>query len=367
MKNYSEFFNLLEAGNPSGTYAVLNKDSIKTIQGLLRSPNLQGCTLKGLNKAGNVILEAPTKGGSALVLLNMAGGYIKQGDTEVIQDGTKTQNYLNSFVTDITAPDKSVLIEQLKTSYPSAQLQSEMAQNNGMWLFKDAEGNTFQVKAFYDKDGDLQTEVYNSQGEKVSTNQKKTNNDQITTNRLTNTDIQRVGGAIIKTVRNELTQLTNEKFPDGFRSISVQIIGTGKKKESQLQLRKRLMEGEVVSQPADLRIVVSFYPGQKPVLEANNWNKETALEYLNQAKENLLNKYAKGLTFKDPNLGVNHLVSLSDLNKIEITDDNGYQGYFDLAATKVFKDDNKLLKAAKWLFKKSGNLNSSGNKGLTSV
>ena len=364
MGNYSEFFKLMEA-DLSGQVAIFPVD-IKQIQ---KAVSVYSGKVKGADDQGRVVITVPTNKGEKDYLVNKAGGILTPKESiSLTKSGNEVAKQLNAFATELNAPDKEILIEQLQKAYPNATLQGEFAQNNGMWLFKDKEGNEFYVKASYDNQGDLKTEVYNQKGEKVTTSSEK--DSQTTTNTLTNTDIQRVGGVIIKYVRSDISKLLLKDMPEAFRQVSVQIIGTGKKKESQIQRKKKLLEAGITQQPTDLRVVVSFYPNKKGgdvILDANNWNAEMAKEYIETAKNDLLLKYRKGIVFKDPTTNIPYQVAISDLNNLEITDENGYQGYFDLAATKVIKAEGTLTKAAKWLFSKSGNLNGSGNKGLASV
>lgn len=366
MGNYSEFFKLMEAGDLSSQVAIL-PINIKQIQ---KAVATYSGKVKGADDQGRVVITVPTNKGEKDYLVNKAGGIINvpREGINLTKPGNDVSKQLNSFVTELNAPDKEILIEQLQKAYPNATLQGELAQNNGMWLFKDKEGNEFYAKASYDNQGDLKIETYNQKGEKVEASSEKDN--QVTTNTLTNIDIQRVGGVIIKYVRSDISKMLLKEMPEAFRQVSVQIIGTGKKKESQIQRKKKLLEAGVTQQPTDLRVVVSFYPNKKGgevILNADNWNTESAKKYIETAKNDLLVKYSKGIIFKDPTTNTPYQVAISDLNNLEITDENGYQGYFDLAATKVIKAEGTLTKAAKWLFSKSGNLNGSGNKGLASV
>ena len=353
---YEDFFNRLEeAGNTPLTLTANNHDLVKermTLIDQLNERNPAKYILQGLDSNNRIcykygssndlyILSSTTK--SAPMHINPATETL---DSITLVKGPKQLNfYLQGF--DITENAKDWLEENYCRSH-NLTLQNTEAEENGMWKVTDNTGKVFLVKVYPDKEGDYQAELFNENGDPIQADQSKTDTN-LTSNKLTNTDIQRVGGEVVKFLRRDILKnlKSNTSLKDIFKNASIQIIGTGKQRESKLQsYKRRLYEADITSEPVDFRAVVSLLPSADP---GDAWSKEEMEKLLDSEKKNLLQKYAKGISIKDPKAELTYLVTFADLNNLKVSDDKGFQGYFDLAATKVIKADNIFQKAKNFI------------------
>lgn len=306
-------------------------------------------TITGLDSQGNVHLKNANGNNYILAQGGRATLRYRGALPQMILDGQELIDKINSYKVDDIAKEKA---EQYCKEQGLELTDSREFQINGLINAQDKNGVKYLLKVTSDPEDPREyivipySETPEGTLEKVNEEpkerSKKQDNEDATqeafANGLTKEDIMIIGGELSKYMRKSILNWEKTLENSPFKDVSVQV--TSGKQESKIVAYKKLLEASEKRNTVTLRILISLIPDN---FKEADWNPEKLVELLSHFKDQFVQKYAKGVRFKN---GDNKFIAnFSDANNIKCTDSKGLTGYFDVHATKVYKAKSGVGKA----------------------